>query len=173
MRVILTFLLCAAGLLAQQTTGAVRGNVTDPTGAAVVGVLLTAANTATGATFTATSDGTGSYSFPLLPPGLYTVTAEIRGFQKVTRENVLVRITETEVVNFGLQVGAVAESVTVTSSVSLVQVDSSSEGKVIERATISALPLSTRNFTQLLGLTAGVLTEPFNAENTGFGTQNP
>ncbi|MGH9628726.1 MAG: TonB-dependent receptor plug domain-containing protein, partial [Bryobacteraceae bacterium] len=46
-------------------------------------------------------------------------------------------------------------------------------GKVIERATISALPLSTRNFTQLLGLTAGVLTEPFNAENTGFGTQNP
>jgi outer membrane receptor protein involved in Fe transport len=57
--------------------------------------------------------------------------------------------------------------------VSLIQSETSSEGRVIERQTISALPLATRNFTQLLGLTAGVVTDPPNAEQIGFGTQNP
>jgi len=67
----------------------------------------------------------------------------------------------------------VSESVTVTGVVSLVQTDTSSEGKVIEKQTISSLPLATRNFTQLLGLTAGALTNPYNAESIGFGSQNP
>jgi outer membrane receptor protein involved in Fe transport len=72
-----------------------------------------------------------------------------------------------------VQIGSVAESVTVADSVSLIQSETSAEGRVIERQTISALPLATRNFTQLLGLTAGVVTDPPNAEQIGFGTQNP
>jgi hypothetical protein len=165
--------LFASAALAQQTTGSIRGVVTDPSSAVISGAAITATNTATGAQHTTVSDPAGNYMLPLLPPGMYTVTAEMSGFRKLTRENVLVRITETEVVNLSLQVGAVADSVTVSADVSLVQTDTSSEGKVIERATITALPLSTRNFTQLLGLTAGVLTDPFNAEQVGFGTQNP
>ena len=101
------------------------------------------------------------------------VKAEAKGFNAAVQQDVLVRITETAVVNLSLQVGSVSESVTVTGVVSLVQTDTSSEGKVIEKQTISALPLATRNFTQLLGLTAGVVTNPYNAENIGFGTQNP
>ena len=173
MRLVLALCLFAASVFGQQTTGAIRGAITDPSSAIVVGVSVVATNNATGTEFHTVSDGTGLYSLPLLPPGTYTASAEMPGFRKVSQENVLVRITETEVVNFALQVGAVADTVTVNTEVSLVQTDTSSEGKVIERATISALPLSTRNFTQLLGLTAGVLTEPFNAENIGFGTQNP
>ena len=166
-------LLVPTALSAQQTTGTIRGAVTDASGGAVPGAAVTATNAGIAVAETTRTDPSGSYSFPLLPPGHYAVKAEASGFGAAVREDILVRITETAVVNFSLQVGAVSESVTVTGAVSLVQADTSSEGKVIEQQTISALPLATRNFTQLLGLTAGVITSPYNAEQIGFGTQNP
>jgi hypothetical protein len=147
--------------------------VTDPSGGAVAGAAITATNTDTGVADKTQTDGSGSYSFPLLPPGHYTVKTEAKGFRTAVHEGILVRITETAVVNFAVQVGSISESVTVTGAASLVQTDTSSEGKVIEERTITALPLATRNFTQLLGLTAGVVTNPYNAENIGFGTVNP
>jgi len=165
--------LVSAGLYAQQTTGTIRGTVTDASGGVVAGATVTVTNADTGIANTTQTDVSGSYSFPLLRPGRYTVKTEARGFSSGVQQDILVRITETAVVNFSLQVGSVSESVTVTGTVSLVQTDTSSEGKVIERQAISALPLATRNFTQLLGLTAGVLTNPYNAETIGFGTQNP
>jgi outer membrane receptor protein involved in Fe transport len=157
----------------QQTTGAIRGLVADPSGASIANVTITATNTETRSTQTTKTGSGGNYVLPLLPPGRYEVSAETAGFIKSLRSNVLVRITETEVVDFSLQLGSVTESVTVAGAVSLVQSESATEGRVIERQTISALPLATRNFTQLLGLTAGVVTDPPNAENVGFGTQNP
>jgi outer membrane receptor protein involved in Fe transport len=160
-------------LMSQQTTGTIRGTVLDPTGAIIADATVTATNTGTGVSQTGRTDASGAYSFPLLQPGTYAVAIEAKGFKKALREAILVRITETELVNFALQVGALTESITVSGDVTLVQTDISSEGRVIERQTISAIPLSTRNFTQLLGLTAGVVTDPFNAEQVGFGTQNP
>jgi hypothetical protein len=62
-----------------------------------------------------------------------------------------------------VQLGSLNQSVTVADSVSLIQGETSAEGRVIERQTISALPLATRNFTELPGLTAGVVTDPPNA----------
>jgi outer membrane receptor protein involved in Fe transport len=170
---VLALLSAVSPLPGQQTTGAVRGVVTDPTGALIPGVLISATNDQTSITQTTRTNTNGAYVLPLLPPGVYTVSAERAGFAKAVRNNVLVRITETESVDFAVQLGSVAESVTVADSVSLVQSETSAEGRVIERQTISALPLSTRNFTQLLGLTAGVVTDPPNAEQIGFGTQNP
>jgi len=69
------------------------------------------------------------------------VRTEAAGSAPVVNEDILVRITETAVVNFSLQVGSVSESVTVTGAASLVQTDTSSEGKVIEQGSISALRL--------------------------------
>jgi outer membrane receptor protein involved in Fe transport len=165
--------LVAGGLYGQQTTGTIRGGVTDASGGAVAAASVTATNNDTGIANTVVADSSGTYSFPLLRPGTYTVKAEAKGFSTAVQQGILVRITETAVVNLGLQVGSIAESVTVTGAASLVQTDTSSEGKVIEQQTVSALPLATRNFTQLLGLTAGVVTSPYNAENIGFGTVNP
>jgi outer membrane receptor protein involved in Fe transport len=176
-RIYLNLFFCTlqatAVLSAQQTTGTIRGTVTDASGGAVTSASVTATNGDTGVAETMLTDVSGWYSFPLLRSGYYTVKAEAKGFNAAVQRDVLVRITETAVVNFGLQVGSVSESVTVTGVVSLVQTDTSSEGKVIEKQTISSLPLATRNFTQLLGLTAGVLTNPYNAESIGFGSQNP
>ncbi len=78
---------------AQQTTGSIRGAATDPSGTLVPGVQVTAANDATGASQPVRTDSSGNYAFPLLPPGLYTVTTEAAGFKKSISGNVLVRIT--------------------------------------------------------------------------------
>ena len=133
-------LLCVNGGYSQQTTGTIRGTVTDASGGTVAGVAVTAGNKDTGVAEKTFTDASGIYSFPLLPPGRYTVRAEASGFRTAVQEGTLVRITETAVVNFNLQVGGVNESVTVTGAVSLLQADTSSEGKVIEQETISALP---------------------------------
>lgn len=173
LRLLLFLSLVGSSLHAQQTTGAVRGAVTDPSGAVVTNVTVTAVNRQTQATQSTRTGTGGNYALPFLAPGSYDLSAEGQGFKKAVRQNVVVRITETELVDFTLQLGSLSESITVGESVSLVQSESSAEGRVIERQTISALPLATRNFTQLLGLTAGVVTDPPNAENVGFGTQNP
>src|SRR5215472_2759823 len=91
--------LVSTGLDAQQTTGTIRGTVTDASGGAVVGATVTATNTETGAADKSQTDVGGTYSFPLRPPGHYTVKAQSPGFGAVVHEDILVRITETAVVN--------------------------------------------------------------------------
>ena len=151
---LLGVVLLSMPIFAQQTTGTIRGVVTDPTGASIPRVKISATNDQTRVTQTTNTGENGSYVFPLLPPGSYTLTADNAGFSKAVRANVLVRITETEVVDFSMQLGSVSETISVEENVSLLQTESSAEGRVIERQTISSLPLATRNFTQLLGLTA-------------------
>ena len=96
---------------AQETTGIVLGTVKDPSGALIPGVRLTIVNPATGAIRRATSDAQGIYQAPLLPPGIYRVTAEHPGFQRAVREAVRVEVTERVVADFLLSVGTVDESV--------------------------------------------------------------
>src|SRR5215831_7309877 len=104
---LLSFLaLTSASAYAQQTTGAIRGVVMDASGAAVPAAVVTTTNTGTAAGEIARTDASGSYAFPLLPPGRYAVKAEANGFGAAVHEDILVRITETAVVNFNLQVGA-------------------------------------------------------------------
>jgi hypothetical protein len=114
---IFLFALACTAVHAQQTTGAIRGVITDPSGARVADVTITATNTDTGATQTTKSGSGGNYVLPLLPPGRYDVTAESPGFAKALRNGVLIRITETEVVDFSLQLG----SVTTLSNARIVQ----------------------------------------------------
>jgi hypothetical protein len=137
----------------QQTTGAIRGTVTDPSGSLISGVLISATNDQTRATQTTKTNANGAYVLPLLPPGVYVVSAEIAGFAKAVRNNVLVRITETESVDFAVQLGSVTESVTVAGSVSLIQSETSSVGRALSSRR-SRVAAATRN-TQLLGLLRG------------------
>jgi hypothetical protein len=144
-------ILAIGSLSAQQTTGVIRGTVTDPAGAVIAGVTLSATNDQTRTTQATKSAANGTYVFPLLPPGAYTVSAENPEFSKAIRSNIVVRITETEVVDFALQLGSI--TITVDETISRLQTKTSAEGRVIEHRTITGLPLATRNFTQLLGLT--------------------
>ena len=168
-KTIALILLLAFSVFAQtQTTGRIAGTVQDQTDALLVGATVTVTSLANGDERTTTTDATGTYSAPLLAPGIYRVRIEASGFGTFTGEAVTVRITETTSVNAVLTVaGITADPVTVNHTAPLIKTDNATLGQVIDERTIAGLPLATRNFTQLLGLTAGTTT--YLTDNTVVG----
>lgn len=148
-------------------TGGLTGTVTDPTGAVVPNATVTATNTDTGQERKATTSADGSYSLSLLPPGTYTVKITAAGFRGAELSGIKINVTETPVLNRALEVGTQAEQVTVEANVEAIQTASSTLGTVVQGQTATALPLTTRNYTNLLGLSAGAVASVNNA--TGFG----
>ncbi len=155
-----------------QTTGRIVGNVTDETGASVPGAEVTVTNKGTGEVRTVIADGSGSYVVPLLRPGDYTVTATANGFKKFIADNVKVALTETTSVDPSLVVGAVTESVTIDAAPQLAQTEGPQLGRVVDSRTVSELPLATRNFTQILGLSPGAATYLPDNTSVGRNSQN-
>ena len=110
------FVLVAFPLLvpAQTDRGTIRGTVLDTTGAAVPGATVTATSVDTGVKSSSTSGESGTYNITSLRPGMYTVTAENRGFKKLIRENVRVEVAGTVGLELQMAIGEVTESVTVS-----------------------------------------------------------
>jgi hypothetical protein len=161
-------LLCSVAALGQsQTSGRITGMVSDPNGAAVPGAEIVVTNKATGEARTVVADGSGQYIVPLLSPGVYSVTVTANGFKKFITEEIKVTITETSTVNPTLEVGSVSEQVVVDSTPSVVQTDGPQLGRVVDSRTVAELPLATRNFTQILGLSPGTAT--YLPDNTAVG----
>ncbi|HEY7616789.1 MAG TPA: carboxypeptidase regulatory-like domain-containing protein, partial [Terriglobales bacterium] len=115
------------------------------------------------------STGNGRYLVPLLPPGPYRVQATKRGFKELVRSKVTVYVTETAVANLQLTVGAATEVVNVSSEAELLNTQEPAMGKVTNELVVSSLPLVTRNYTQIIGLSPGVATEVANAGALGRG----
>src|ERR1700761_4833719 len=92
LRAVVLVLAVAAALYGQATTGQFGGTVTDASGASVPNAKVTVTNTGTGASRTVTTDQTGTYLAPLLPPGAYDVSAEAAGFKKVVQSNVELQV---------------------------------------------------------------------------------
>jgi hypothetical protein len=157
---------------AQVTTGSIVGSITDNSGAVIPGVNVTALNVQTGTESRATTNESGTYEFLLLRPGAHTLTAESSGFQRLVRENVTVRTTEVTRVNLSLEVGMVTETVTVTAETPLLQSEQATLGHVVEERTITSIPLATRNFTQILGTSPGVVGSIMNADQRGTGSDS-
>jgi hypothetical protein len=130
--------------------------VTDPTGAIIPGAKVTALNHATGIKLSTVSTAAGLYSFVSLTPGVYEVTASLKGFESVAQDNVKVTVDQVSTVNIALRVGSVSEVVTVTESTSLVESSNSTVGQLISSETIERVPLLTRNVFDLVQLSAGV-----------------
>ena len=162
--------LLAQVLTAQSAvTGALKGIITDPSGSVVTGVAVKVTSHSTGQTRTATTQSNGSYLVPLLPPGEYTVDASARGFKSISVSDVTVHVTETQTLDFRLQVGTISETVTVQDVAELVQTESSALGSVTDQRMVENLPLVTRNYTQILGLSPGVSGEVNNSASIGRG----
>jgi hypothetical protein len=163
-------LLLAYGLpvFAQsQTSGRVSGTVRDEQGAAIPGAEVALTNQATGEERKVTADADGNYFVPLLSPGSYTVTVTASGFKKFVSEDARVAITETTTLNPVLSVGTVTETVTVDAAPTVVQTEGAQLGRVVDSRAVSELPLATRNFTQILGLSPGAAT--YLPDNTAVG----
>lgn len=136
----------------------IQGTVTDPTGAVVPDVTITATNAATGISKRATSSADGSYAFLSLPaPGVYTVTAERTGFKKFTAEQIPLSVNQVYVLTINLELGAVTQEVTVKATPVQVQKVSIELGATITGSEATNLPLNGRDWTQLQQTLPGVV----------------
>ena len=157
---------------ASQTTGRIAGAVKDQTGGIIVGAEVFVVSKSSGNKRKVMTDESGSYSVPLLPPGLYRVTIRANGFQEVIFEDVNVTITETTFANADLALGAITGgSVTVSAAAPLVQAGGPQLGRAVDSRVVSELPLASRNFTQILGLSTGAATYLPDSTFLGRNTQ--
>ena len=165
--------LCVSVSLAQSgTSGALTGTVTDPSGAVISGATVTATNNGTGQERDATTDASGSYKFSLLPPGSYKVKFAASGFKTSEVAAVAVNATETAVLNQNLAVGAQSEQITVESTTERLQTQNATMGTLVGAKTVTDLPLSSRNYTQIIDLSPGVVANVASAAAVGNGTQD-
>ena len=155
-------------LMAQTAgTGGLTGTVTDPSGAVVANATVTATSTDTGQARTTMTGVDGLYKFGLLPPGNYRVRIQAAGFKPTEFPSVTVTVTETAVLNSTLEVGTQTQSVTVEGEVQAVQTESSAMGAVVNGNTVESLPLSTRNYTNILAISTGANADVVNATTMG------
>ena len=141
----LSFLAASRNGFAQSSNGQITGLVTDSTGAAVEGVRVSATNTATGVTFTTTTNGAGVYVVPQLVPGPYKVSMTKEGFATVERGELTVRTGDHLSLDFALRPATTKEVVNVTESTPLLQADQSSQSTVLDNKMITELPQLNRN----------------------------
>jgi hypothetical protein len=159
-------LLLALPVAAQSTAGRVLGTVTDQSGAAVAGATVVVSDVQRGSTRTLTTDASGDYVAAELIPGTYKIHVESKGFKKVERPNVVIEVASDVRADFTLQPGQVSETVVVTEDVALVNTTSSTLGGTLSNQEINDLPLSGRNYENLLQLRPGVMRYP----GGGFST---
>jgi len=145
-------------------TGALTGNILDPSGAAVVGAQVKAMSETTEETRTVLSSENGSYFIPLLLPGLYAVEIVQSGFKTAHIEHVRVSVAETGALSVRLELGARSDQIIVQAETEGLQRESSTLGRVTEGEQVRALPLATRNYSQIIALNPGVSAEVTDAE---------
>lgn len=170
--ILFLFAVAAVSLAQTSGTGAIAGRVTDPAGAVVVGATISAIDRTTGEVRTAVSSGTGTYLVPLLHPANYRLEVTETGFKVAVKEDIPVHITETVTVNVEMALGTTRETVEVRASAELLQTEQSTLGHVIDQREVVDLPLVTRNYTQILGLSPGISAETFNAGELGRGGED-
>src|SRR5436309_400407 len=168
------FLCSSAGLLhAQAVKGALLGNITDSAGLAVPGATVTITETSTNISYNTTTNESGYYIFSNLKDGTYKVVAELTGFKKAIRDDVIVPVNTTMRVDLKMEVGAIEESVTVVGVSPLLQTDRADTGRVIEAVHLEEVPLAqNRNFQGMWQVLPGALrlqrphSEFFNAQDS-------
>jgi hypothetical protein len=151
-------LLAMAGTAGAQTaTGQITGTVRDTTGAVVPGATVTVHSDLTGMTRTATTNQNGAYSFPLLPVGTYSVSAELAGFSVAKQAGIRLQVDQTVRIDLTLAVGAATETIEVQARTAAIDTETATVSQVVTEKQITDLPLNGRNFLQLLFLGAGAV----------------
>jgi hypothetical protein len=161
-------LMCWSAALGQTVTGSITGQVTDASGAVVVGASVTAENTATSVKTSAKTNGSGVYSIRFLPIGNYTLTTAATGFSTQKVPPFALEIDETVKLNVSLQIGA-SSTVTVQSDAHpILDTTDSTIGNTLSANEIANIPLNGRNFSSLTLFQPGAIdTDP-----TGMTGQN-
>ena len=162
--------MSAVDVSAQGGDGSLRGTVKDEQGAAMPGVTVTATSPALLTPSVAVSDDDGSYRVINLPPGTYTLTAELPGFAIFRREGILLRAGANFQVDIAMTLGTLQETVTVSGDSPMIEVSRPSNVLNIDAGFQKALPLvEGKYWSDFLHMTPGVMSRP---HNDGSGRQN-
>lgn len=149
-------LLLPASLRAQATSGAVRGSVSDASGARVPGAAVTATDLATGREFSTRTDTDGGFVVPGLPPGPYRLRVQKAGFKTLSRTDLVIQLDEIVRLDLRLEVGDLKETALITGTPAALQTQTFETGAVIGTRQILDLPLLGRDFLDLTLLVPGV-----------------
>jgi hypothetical protein len=153
-----------------QTTGSINGTVADNTGGMLPGVTVTAASPALMGVQTAVTNETGSYRFPAVPPGTYSLTYELAGFGTVKREGIVVNLGFAATVNVQLQVASLQETVTVSGASPVVDVTNTNASFNLTQDMLQTLP-NARDIWSVMGQSPGVRVSRMDVGGSRAGTQ--
>jgi hypothetical protein len=142
----------------QEVSASITGTITDASGAVVVNAAITAKDVNRGTVYTTSTNEAGIYLFPRIPPGMYEVKVEAKGFKTVIRQDIILEVNQRARLDVGLEVGALTESVQVTGEPPLLQTDTTIVGTTITTNRLANTPLISRNFITLTLLAPGVTT---------------
>jgi len=174
---VLTLTILSLGFAAlpgwtQTVTGAVRGTVTDSTGSIVSDATVTATNTASGVTSVTKTNGTGEYSIRFLQIGRYKLTVGAPGFATSSYGPFTLEIDQTAKIDIILKIGATTVTVNVASDMQpILNTESSTLGETLTENTISSIPLSGRDYSELSVYTVGSGAPGFSAFGGGDSTE--
>jgi hypothetical protein len=150
-------LLFPAAGFSQSAEATISGFITDTSGAAVVGASVSATNLATSRREQGSSDEKGFYTIRALPIGTYLVSVEKEGFRKYVRENLVLTTGQQLTLGVRLEVGAVTESILVTSQASLLETRTSEQAQLVEARNIADMPLGDRRTMNIIQLTGAAV----------------
>src|SRR5215471_15762152 len=160
--------LLGAGLaLAQSTSGQVLGRVSDPARRAVPGALVKLTNIDMGTVRQEHSDESGSYVFPLVPPGNYRLSVTKDGFRPLDQGGITLVVDQVARIDVQLEIGSVSQQIEVKAAAPLLDQETSALGQIVDNVKIQNIPLNGRSPFRLVQLTPGLLTEP--GANGQFG----
>jgi hypothetical protein len=142
---------------AQEVRATLNGHISDPHGAGVPNATVTVQNIATGDKSTTVTTGDGNYTVPFLVPGTYTLSAEAEGFKTQNRPNIELHVGDKITADMSLTLGAVSETVTVTTAAPLLDEGSATRGGLIDNVKVTELPIIGRNPINLANLVPGVV----------------
>lgn len=168
-------MLCIPALAVAQVgqTAVLTGTVTDSSGAALPGATVTVTSPSLiGGSRSVVTEADGSFRFPALPPGVYTVTYELEGFTTGTRENVRLLLGQTITADSSLSVGSVSESVMVSGAAPVVDVTSSSAQKNLPQEVMEFIPFTSRFGPGAMLLAPGVNPNNYSSYGSGGSSSN-
>jgi hypothetical protein len=148
--------LCLLGTAFAGVGGSISGIVKDQSGAAIAQASISLVNSDTGVQQSAATDGSGAYTFPVLPVGNYVLKVSHPGFKPYRRTGIVLDTNSALVLDVTLEVGGWTDPVTVSDSAVHLETSSSQMGEVINSEQMSAVPLDYRSYTDLLSLQPGV-----------------
>jgi len=153
-------LLAALPSHGQMNTGEIGGTVRDPTGSVVLDAAVTAVETGTELKFTTKTNASGEFLLAQLPVGPYSLTVTAVGFKQIVQSNIDLHAGDRLRQAFTLELGEQSETLTVSVTQSLLQVESAAIQDTIQQQQVIDLPLKGREFIDLVALTPGVTTPP-------------